>query len=133
VEDTPGIQPTAGKETVLVIDDEPLVRMLIVDVLDEAGYASMEASDGPSAIKILQSDAEIDLLITDVGLPGGMNGRQVADAARTFRPDLKVIFVTGFAETAILDHGELPSGMEVITKPFVLAELTSKIMTMIES
>jgi CheY-like chemotaxis protein len=69
-------------ETVLVIDDAPTVRMLMVEVLEEAGYVALEASDGPTGLKILQSDARIDLLVTDVGLPGGMNGRQVADAAR---------------------------------------------------
>ena len=81
----------------LVVDDEPTIRMLISDVLSEGGYTVIEAEDGPSAMRFLQSDARIDLLITDVGLPGGMNGRQVADAARTSRPDLKVLFVTGRA------------------------------------
>ena len=74
--------------------------MLIVDVLEEAGYAALEASTAPSGLRILQSDARIDLLITDVGLPGGMNGRQVADAGRALRPDLKVLFMTGYAENA---------------------------------
>ena len=105
-------------ETVLVVDDEPTVRMLIVEVLEEAGYVALEAEDGPSGLRILQSDARIDLLITDVGLPGGLNGRQVADAARLGRPDLKVLFVTGFAENAAVGNGHLDAGMEVITKPF---------------
>jgi PAS domain S-box-containing protein len=120
-------------ETVLVIDDEPTVRMLIVEVLKEAGFVAIEAEDGPSGLKILQSDARVDLLITDVGLPGGMNGRQVADAARLSRPDLKVLFVTGFAENAAVGNGHLDAGMEVITKPFVMTELANKIMDMIES
>jgi len=119
-------------ETVLVIDDEPTVRMLIVEVLGEAGYVALEAEDGPSGLKILQSDARIDLLITDVGLPGGMNGRQVADAARVGRPDLKVLFVTGFAENAAVGNGHLEAGMEVITKPFVMTDLANKITDMIE-
>ena len=76
----------ARGETVLVVDDEPTVRMLIAEVLEELGYAAIEAADGPAGLKVLQSDARIDLLITDVGLPGGMNGRQVADAARILRP-----------------------------------------------
>jgi CheY-like chemotaxis protein len=117
---------------VLVIDDEPTVRMLIVEVLGEAGYVALEAEDGPSGLKILQSDARIDLLITDVGLPGGMNGRQVADAARVGRPDLKVLFVTGFAENAAVGNGHLEAGMEVITKPFVMTDLANKITDMIE-
>lgn len=116
----------------LVIDDEPTVRMLIVEVLEEAGYVALEAEDGPSGLKILQSDARIDLLITDVGLPGGMNGRQIADAARVGRPDLKVLFVTGFAENAAVGNGHLETGMEVITKPFVMTELANKITDMIE-
>ena len=92
-------------KVVLVIDDEATVRMLIVEVLEEAGYTAIEADDGPSGLNILQSSVQIDLLITDVGLPGGMNGRQVADAAREARPDLKVLFVTGFAENAAVGTG----------------------------
>jgi PAS domain S-box-containing protein len=119
-------------ETVLVIDDEPTVRMLMVEVLEEAGYTAIEARDGPAGLKILRSDVRIDLLITDVGLPGGMNGRQVADAARTTRPDLKVLFVTGYAENAVIGNGHLDAGMEVITKPFVMAALGNKVREMIE-
>jgi CheY-like chemotaxis protein len=114
-------------ETVLVIDDEPLVRMLILDVLEELGYAALEANDGPSGMEVIRSGANIDLLITDVGLPNGMNGRQVADAAREIRPGLKVLFVTGYAENAVLNHGHLEAGMEVITKPFDLAALAQRI------
>jgi PAS domain S-box-containing protein len=120
-------------ETVLVVDDEPTVRMLILDVLEEAGYAALEAVDGPSGLRILQSDARIDLLITDVGLPGGMNGRQVADAGRALRPDLKVLFVTGYAENAAVGHGHLERGMQVITKPFAIDALGDKIRQMIDS
>jgi PAS domain S-box-containing protein len=128
------IVPELGSgETVLVIDDEPTVRMLMSDVLSEAGYAVLEAQDGPSGMRILQSQARIDLLITDVGLPGGMNGRQVADAARLTRPGLKVLFVTGFAENAAIGAGHLPPGMEVITKPFQVADLASKVSEVIEA
>ena len=127
------IEEVGAGETVLVIDDEPTVRMLIVEVLEEAGYNALEAEDGPSGLKILASDARIDLLITDVGLPGGMNGRQVADAARVQRPDLKILFVTGFAENAAVGNGHLEPGMEVITKPFVMAELANKITEMIDN
>jgi CheY-like chemotaxis protein len=115
-----------------VIDDEPVVRMLIVEVLEQAGYTALEAEDGVAGLKIIESDARIDLLITDVGLPGGMNGRQVADAARVSRPDLKVLFVTGFAENAAVASGHLAPGMAVITKPFVMVELASTITEMIE-
>ncbi len=75
----------------LVIDDEPVVRMLVVDILEELGYSALEAGDGPEGLKVLRSKARVDLLVTDVGLPGGLNGRQVADAARVLRPDLKVL------------------------------------------
>ncbi len=125
------IDPGDG-ETVLVVDDEPVVRMLIVDVLEENGYRVLEAADGPEGLQILQSDTRIDLLVTDVGLPGGMNGRQVADAARVARPDLKVLFITGYAENAAIGNGLLEAGMEVITKPFVIASLGAKIRDLID-
>jgi len=119
-------------ETVLVIDDEPTVRMLIVDVLGEAGYRVLEADDGAQGLKILQSAGRIDLLITDVGLPGGMNGRQVADAGRALRPDLKVLFITGYAENAVVANGHLDPGMQIITKPFAVELLGNKIRAIID-
>lgn len=119
-------------EVVLVIDDEPDVRMLIVDVLQEAGYSVIEAEDGPSGLRALQSAPQIAMMITDVGLPGGMNGRQVADAAREIQPGLKVLFVTGYAENAAVSGRHLEPGMAIMTKPFVMAELAHKITEMIE-
>ncbi len=119
-------------ETVLVIDDEPTIRMVIVEVLADSGYAALEAGDGASGLRILQSDARIDLLITDVGLPGGLNGRQIADAARIKRPDLKVLFITGFAEKAVIGNGHLAPGMEVITKPFAMTDMAAKVRDLIE-
>ena len=119
-------------ETVLVIDDEPTIRMLIVDVLEEAGYRALEAVDGPAGLKILESDVRVDLLITDVGLPGGINGRQVADAGRALRPELKVLFITGYAENAVVGNGHLERGMQVITKPFAVEALGDKIRQMID-
>lgn len=118
-------------KTVLVVDDEPSVRMLVTEVLEEHGYGGIEASDGPSGLRVLESDARIDLLITDVGLPGGLNGRQLADAARTTRPDLKVLFITGYAENAIIGNGQLAPGMRVLTKPFVMTTLAERIAEMI--
>jgi len=120
-------------ETVLVIDDEPTVRLLIVDLLQDSGYRVLEAGEGLAGLKILQSDLRIDLLITDVGLPGGMNGRQVADAARVFRPQLKVLFITGYAENAIIGNGHLEPGMQVITKPFAMEALATKVRDIIDS
>lgn len=119
-------------ETVLIIDDEPTVRMLVADVLHEAGYTAIEAEDGPTGLKLLQSNPQVALLVTDVGLPGGMNGRQVADAARQLQPELKVLFITGYAENAAISGGHLEPGMAVMTKPFVMAELAHKITELIE-
>ena len=122
-----GVSPAKGGETILVIDDEPTVRMLIVDALGELGYACAEAADGPAGLKALASGERIDLLITDVGLPGGLNGRQVAEAARALRPRLKVLFITGYAENAVLNHGHIERGMEVLTKPFAVHDLTARV------
>ncbi|MFC0386777.1 response regulator [Muricoccus vinaceus] len=120
-------------ETVLVIDDEPTVRMLVAEILEDLGYTALEASDGTAGLKILQSDVRIDLLVTDVGLPGGMNGRQVADAARVARPGMKVLFITGYAENAVLSHGHLEAGMHVLTKPFAMDVLAARIRELIAS
>jgi signal transduction histidine kinase/CheY-like chemotaxis protein len=120
-------------ETVLVIDDEPAVRMLVTDVLEDLGYLAVEAADGPSGLKILHSDLRLDLMITDVGLPGGMNGRQVADSARVVRPNLKVLFITGYAENAAIRDGRLEPGMQVLTKPFEMEVLAARIREMVEA
>jgi signal transduction histidine kinase len=120
-------------EVVLVIDDEPSIRMLITDVLSDTGYSVLEASDGPAGLRVLQSAARIDLLITDVGLPGGMNGRQVADAARSLRPDLRVLFITGYAENALMGNGHLEKGMHVLAKPFEVERLASKIRELVKN
>jgi CheY-like chemotaxis protein len=118
-------------ETVLVVEDEAVVRSLILEVLAELGYTALEAADGPSGLRFLRSKARVDLLVTDVGLPG-MNGRQLADAAREMRPDLKVLFITGYAHNAIIANGVLEAGMEMLGKPFALNRLAAKIRTMIE-
>ena len=128
-----GFRLAGQGETVLVIDDEEVVRVLIVDVLKEADYRVLEAVDGPSGMAILQSDARIDLLITDVGLPGGLNGRQVADAARETRPDLKVLFITGYAENAVIGNGHLDPGMHLITKPFSMEAMGVRVREILES
>ena len=116
----------AYRASVLVVDDEPTVRLLVTDVLSDLGYAVIEAHDSVAGLKMLRSDIRIDMLVTDVGLPGGMNGRQLADAGREGRPDLKVLFITGYAESAILD-GHLDAGMQVLTKPFAVDTLTARI------
>ena len=125
------IDPAAG-ETVLVIDDEETIRSLVRDVLEEAGYTVLEAPDGARALEVLQSRVAIDLLITDVGLPGGVNGRQVADAARLTRPGLKTLFITGYAENAAVSRDQLEPGMSVITKPFAMSAMAQKVREMLD-
>ena len=118
-------------ETVLVVDDEPTVRMLVTDILEDLGYTAIEAADSAAGLRVLQSDARIDLLVTDVGLPGGMNGRQMAEAGRVARPGLKVLFITGYAENAILGNGHLSPGMAVLTKPFPVDMMAARIRSML--
>jgi signal transduction histidine kinase/CheY-like chemotaxis protein len=120
--------PLDGRgETVLVIDDEPTVRMLIAEVLDDLGYTTLQAEDGAQGLQLLQSTRRIDMLVTDVGLPGGLNGRQVADAGRSLRPGLKVLFITGYAHNALLWEEQLESGMHLLTKPFSMDDLINRI------
>lgn len=111
----------------LVVDDEPTVRMLVTDVLEELGYTALEAADSVEGLKILRSDARVDLLVSDVGLPGGLNGRKMADAARQTRPDLKVLFITDYADNAAVGNGYLGLGMAVLTKPFAVDDLAVRI------
>ncbi len=124
--------PRLGKgETILVVDDEPEIRVLVAEMLEDLGYAAIEASDGRDALVVLQSTVPIDLLITDVGLTGGLNGRQVADAGRALRPELKVLFMTGYAENAVLSQGHLEPGMHVLTKPFSLDALANRVQLLV--
>ncbi len=118
-------------ETVLVVDDESSVRTLISEVLEELGYNVLEADTGTAGLQILESKQRVDLLVTDVGLPGGMNGRQLADAALVGRPTLKVLFITGYAETAVIGAGHLKTGMHILTKPFSLDTLGWRIREII--
>jgi PAS domain S-box-containing protein len=126
------IEPGDG-ETVVLIEDEPTIRLLVTEVLQDAGYRVIAAEDGQTGLAILQEEGRVDLLVTDVGLPGGLNGRQVADAARVGRPGLKVLFITGYAENAAVGNGLMAQGMEVLTKPFEIAVLASKVRGMLES
>ena len=135
-EDTPSPQQNrsraaASGEVVLIVEDDGVVRKLVVDVLSELGYWPLEAGDGRSGLEILQSEQRVDLLVTDVGLPG-VNGRQMADAARVKRPDLKVLFMTGYAENAVIAHGFLDPGMEMIIKPFAIDMLAARVSRMLQ-
>ncbi len=118
-------------ESVLLVDDEPTIRMLVTEVLEELGYNAIEAPDGATGLEILRSKTRVDLLITDVGLPGGMNGRQLADAGRAIQPGLKVLFITGYAENAVVGNGQLDPGMHILTKPFSIEGLATTIKELI--
>jgi PAS domain S-box-containing protein len=136
VEETAETAPSgaaAEGETVLVVDDEATVRLLATEVLTDLGYVSLESADGVSALQILQSKHRVDLLITDVGLPNGMNGRQLADAARALRSDLKVLFITGYAENAVFSHGHLQEGFQVLSKPFSMELLANRVADLMKS
>ncbi|MGI4839005.1 MAG: ATP-binding protein [Janthinobacterium lividum] len=117
-------------ESVLIVEDDPAVRKLVRSVLEEQGYHCLVAIDADSAQPIFSSDARIDLLISDVGLPG-MNGRQLAEVGRHHRPGLKVLFITGYAEHAAVRDGFLGADMQMITKPFPFDLLTAKVHEMI--
>jgi PAS domain S-box-containing protein len=120
-------QATRQRGTILVVEDESSIRELVCELLREAGFHTLHAADGSAGLRILQSAVAIDLLVTDVGLPGLMNGRQMADTARTARPDLKVLFVTGYAAQSVVGDGHLEPGMHLLTKPFSLDVLRQKI------
>ncbi|MET0321567.1 MAG: ATP-binding protein [Duganella sp.] len=132
-EDIDTAKKTAGpprdtrSATVLVVDDEPSVRMLIADILTDLGYKVMEAEDSAAGLTVLRSDIHVDLLISDIGLPGGMNGRQMAEAGRLVKPQLRVMFLTGYAEAAVLGSGTLAEGMTVMTKPFDIDALSNRV------
>ncbi|GJE14780.1 hybrid sensor histidine kinase/response regulator [Methylobacterium longum] len=127
----PASPRTEQDGTVLIVDDEPTMRMLVTEVLEELGYTAIEAADSAAGLKVLQSNVRIDLLISDVGLPGGMNGRQMADAGRVTRSDLKVLFITGYAENAAVGNGLLEPGMQILTKPFAMEALAARIKDLI--
>jgi PAS domain S-box-containing protein len=132
-EDSSDGRAAAGSgEVVLVVDDEASIRTTIVEVLTQAGYVVLEAMEGPGALHILQSKTRIDVLITDVGLPGGMNGRQLADAARVYRQELKVLFITGYAENAVFGNSQVEPGMQVLTKPFTLEALKQRVREIVD-
>lgn len=128
------VQPSspaiADGQVILVVEDDDIVRGLVVDALKDVGFTILQASDGPSGLDILKSKQSIDLLVTDIGLPG-LNGRQIADAALVDRADLKVLFMTGYAESAAKSSGFLHKGMAMITKPFEMESLILKVNELI--
>ncbi len=120
-------------ETILVVEDEPALRQYTTETLRDLGYAILEAADGPTALDLVRRHPEIDLLFTDVVLTGGMNGRVLADEARRQHPGLRVLFTTGYTSNAIVHHGRLDPGVNLIGKPFTYADLAAKIRAMIDS
>jgi PAS domain S-box-containing protein len=126
------VTPEGNQETILVVEDDEDVRAYSVDVLRELGYRVVEAQDGPSALHVLERQMKIDLLFTDVVLPGGLTGAQMAAQAQALRPGLKVLFTTGYARNAIVHHGRLDSGVHLITKPYTYAELAAKVRDVLD-
>ncbi|MEO7939710.1 MAG: PAS domain-containing protein [Burkholderiaceae bacterium] len=120
-------------EVVLVIDDDATIRLLVSEVLEDAGYAVLVAHDGSAGLRVVQSGTRIDLLVTDIGLPGGLSGWQIADEARRARPEMRVLFITGYAENASSADGMLAPGMALIAKPFAMQELKRKVREMLDS
>ncbi|MCQ4162589.1 PAS domain S-box protein [Roseomonas sp. GC11] len=123
--------PAAPGCTVLVVEDEPSVRMLMVDVLQALGHVALEAADGAAALCLFDSLRPVDLMISDVGLPGGMNGRQLAEAARGRQPGLPVLLVTGYAESMVTGQGQLPPGVQLLTKPFTMDLLAERVQALL--
>jgi CheY-like chemotaxis protein len=116
----------------MIVEDDPSVRLIVLEVLEELGYTAIEAIDARSAVPVLQSGRRIDLLVSDVGLPG-MNGRQLAEVARETRPGLRVLFITGYAQSAAVRGGFLEYGMDMMTKPFAIDALATKIQQMLRT
>jgi len=123
----------ATQATILLVEDEMALRDLLSDMLTELGYRVLLGADGPAGLKTIQSAGDIDLLVTDVGLPGGMNGVQLSEAARALRPGLKVLFITGYADKAAAGSSLLATGMEVMIKPFDLVDFTKKVYELLRS
>ncbi len=134
-EDRPELAVPEGsrEETILVCEDDDDVRAYTVEVLRELGYRVLEAHDGPSALRLLdRQESNVDLLFTDVVLPGGMTGAVLARQARARRPELRILFTTGYARNAIVHHGRLDPGVELITKPFAYADLAARVRDMLD-
>jgi CheY-like chemotaxis protein len=121
-----------GTETILVVEDDDALRSYTVETLAELGYRVLPATNGAAALEILDSGNDIDLLFTDVVMPGGLNGRQLADEAVRRRPGLKVLFTTGYTRNAIVHHGRLDPGVEMVGKPFSSDELIRKVRAILD-
>jgi CheY-like chemotaxis protein len=122
-----------GSERILYVEDDEFVRLTVVEMLKGLGYQVLIAADGPAALAILERGEKVDLLFTDVVMPGGMGGRELADAAQKLRPGLKVLFTSGYTENAIVHHGRLDAGVQLLGKPFRLSELSAKLRQVLDA
>ncbi|MGO8921220.1 MAG: response regulator [Stellaceae bacterium] len=125
--------PRAKGETILVVEDDPNVRSFAVEALRELGYRVVDAPDAATGLRHLDAECDIALLFTDVGLPGGMNGRQLADEAQRRKARLKVLFTSGYARQASVLHGPLDPGVELLAKPFTFAGLAAKVRRVLDA
>jgi CheY-like chemotaxis protein len=127
-----GAFEAAGTEVILICEDDEDVRAYSADVLRELGYKILEAADGPGALAVLEANPDVDLLFTDVVLPGGMTGAVLAKEAARLRPGIKTLFTTGYARNAIVHHGRLDPGVELLTKPFSYADLAARVRDILD-
>jgi CheY-like chemotaxis protein len=127
-----GATEAYGTEVILVCEDDEDVRAYSADVLRELGYKVLEAGDGSAALAVLEANPDVDLLFTDIVLPGGMTGAVLADEAAKLRPGIKTLFTTGYARNAIVHHGRLDPGVELLTKPFSYAELATRVRDILD-
>ena len=121
-----------GLETILVVEDDAELRKYSCGALRELSYRVLEASSGPEALRIIEKNSQIDLLFTDIVMPNGMNGRQLADKARQYIPQLNVLFTTGYTANAIVHHGRLDAGVNLISKPFTFDDLAAKVRAILD-
>jgi PAS domain S-box-containing protein len=126
------IVPEAAGEVILVVEDDPDVRAYSVESLKELGYRVLEAADGPEALQILKREGQVDLIFTDIVLPGGLTGAEVVVEARRIQPDLPAVFTTGYSRNAIVHHGRLDKGVHLLTKPFSFTELAGKMRDVLD-
>ncbi|MDP2378601.1 PAS domain-containing hybrid sensor histidine kinase/response regulator [Reyranella sp.] len=129
----PGLAPRRGRETILVVDDDEQVREIVSHQLTSLGYETVVASNGPEALEMLAREPHVDLLLTDVVMPGGMNGREVAEAARRMQPNLKVLFTSGYFEGALLNNGKIDASAQLLVKPYRKNRLAEKVLEALRS
>jgi len=123
---------SAGQETILVVEDDEDLRGFTMEMLSELGYRVLGAADASSALQGLEREPAVDLLFTDVGLPNGVNGRQLADEAARIQPSIRVLFTTGYARNAIVHHGRLDPGVELLPKPYTQPDLARRVREVLD-